>query len=190
MGMIVVPGQHSTTRIDTAEATILGKKPPEGIIHVVANGFATIRGETTHHLKESAKWKTVAAMQKWRKSQEIEELKQVCEWVRQAHRRYRKPMWLLLVVTKYDLFADDLSIKNDYYPGGRGAVVSMLDELTRQVGSDNFGWQAAAACSWLEPFDWKGHSIPSQLTGLQRDSFITELTKQVLTFCTAEGSRR
>jgi GTPase SAR1 family protein len=180
-GLVVIPGQDSPPRIIATQETILSKSPPDGIIHVVANGFATIRSDSSSDfLQTLERQKTLEGQQRLLQEREILELRQVCGWIRQAHRQHRKPMWLLLVITKYDLFSTATNLTSDYYPGGRGELVKSLDELKTQVGTDNFSWQATKACSWLEPFSIKSATIPSTLTNQQRDTMIEELVKLVL----------
>jgi len=189
VGLHVMPGQDSQPRIDAALETILGKAPPDGIVHVLANGFATTRGDgSSDVVREMAKLKTVGQYQKIQRKYEYSELDEVCRWIGQAHRKARKPAWVILAVTKYDLFPNELSLVHDeYFPGGRGGAVKRMEELTRSVGSVNFRWQSATVCSWLEPFVWKSESVPSQFTTAQRDTLVEELGKLILGLC--QGGR-
>ncbi len=184
VGLLVIPGQASTPRYEAAEATILGKRPPVGIIHVVANGFASIRGDgAASSLRKTVKLKTIASLRSELLLQEASELVQVCEWIRQAHRKGRRPAWLMLAVTKYDLFPTDMSIGKKYFPSGDGPIAKQLDRLTSQVGSDNFRWQAANVCGWLEDYEWKDAAVPSVYSVHQRDTLVEELVKKILGLC-------
>jgi len=185
VGLVVVPGQFSRPRMEAVEGTLLGKRPPVGVVHVVANGFASVRGhEASDTIAKTAKLKTVAEWQKSQRKREIEELEQVCGWIRQAHRNRRQPAWLILTVTKYDLFPDATAdLHDDYFPGGRGEVVKLLDELTRRVGSDNFRWQATTACGFLSDQLVAKAEVKSRLSPQQRDVLVEELGKLIGGFC-------
>ena len=190
-GLLVVPGQTGAPRWDAADKTILGSSPPDGIVHVVANGLATAPTRETGASKivhDLSKIKSLDSLKKYQREREIDDLRQIAEWVRQAHRTNRKPSWLLLVVTKYDLFPTETELKDHYFPGGRGKIVHHLDELTHQIGSDNFRWQAGTACGSLEQYNWEKHSVKSALSMVQRDTLVEELVKQVVSLCADGGS--
>ncbi len=187
IGLLVLPGQQITPRWDAAQETILGKKPPIGIIHVVANGFATIRSDIASEiLYTTNKLKTIESLRDSLKKQEEKELQQVCEWIRQSHRQSRKPSWLMLAVTKYDLYADDTSILQRYYPGGTGPVVKQLEKLTTQIGSDHFQWQATNVCGSLVPYVWKNAHADPAISTVQRDIMIVEFVKKIFGLCGQE----
>ncbi len=175
--------------MEAVETTLLGKRPPAGIVHVVANGFASVRGhEASEVLQKTAKLKTVQDWQKYQRKREIEELEQVCGWIRQAQQKRRRPAWLILTVTKYDLFPEATAdLRDHYFPGGRGDVVKLLDDLTRRVGSDNFRWQATTACGVLADQSVAKADVKSRLTPQQRDALIEELGKPIEGFCHYES---
>ena len=151
-GLLVVPGQSSAPRFAAVQSTLLGKRPPMGIIHVVANGFASIRGEeATRVLQKTARIRSIESLRSLLLRQEEEDLGQICEWIRIAHRSNRHPAWLMLAITKYDLFASDTGLGQSYFPGGSGKIAKQLELLTTQIGSDHFRWQAANVCGNLEP---------------------------------------
>lgn len=191
-GLIVIPGQESKPRVDAIAATVKGKNPPDGVIHVVANGFATSTTRdqsTTTGVKDRAKLKSIEAYQRYQREREIRDLEQLCGWIRYAQREHRKPCWLLLVVTKYDLFPTGANIDRAYFPGGNSSIVQKLDELTHQVGSDNFTWRTAQVCTHLEDFTWDDQTIKSGMTIVQRDTLIEELVKRIVALCDDGGVR-
>ncbi len=188
IGLKVIPGQSARPRMEAVERTLLGKTPPLGVVHVVANGFASIRGhESTEVIRKAGRVKSVADLQNLQRKREIEELRQVCGWLRDAHRMARQPSWLIVAVTKYDLFPDALAdVRSEYGPGGRGEVVKLLDDLVRFVGADNFQWQAVPVCGWLEDFTFARDGRKSRFTPQQRDVLVEELGKLISGFCHGE----
>lgn len=188
MGLTVIPGQTSAPRMKAIQDTLLGKNPPLGIIHVVANGFATTRSELADDLTSGAeKSKTLLSYRQSMLKSEVEDLFQICEWVRQAHRDGRRPVWLMLAVTKCDLFVDDPTASGRYAPGGRGSIPERLMRLTNQVGSDNFSWQAANICSSLVPFNWKSTSIKPQLDITTINVWLRDLINKLLDLSDTPG---
>lgn len=185
VGLVVVPGPFSRARMEPVEDTLLGNRPPVGVVHVVANGFASVRGhEASEALQKTAKLKSVEDWQGYQRRREIEELEQVCGWIRQAQQKRRQPAWLILTVTKYDLFPEATAeLRDDYFPGGRGDAVKLLDDLTRRVGSDNFRWQATTACGVLADQQVSKSEVKSRLSPQQRDALIEELGKLIEGFC-------
>ncbi len=188
MGLTVIPGQTSAPRMKAIQDTLLGKNPPLGIIHVVANGYATIRSELGDELTTGVgKSKTLHAYSQSMLKSEIEDLYQICEWIRQAHRTGRRPAWVMLAVTKCDLFVLDPTASGRYSPGGRGSIPERLMKLTNQIGSDNFSWQAANICSSLVPFNWKSTLIQSQLGVTTRNVWLRDLINKLLDLSDTSG---
>ena len=96
----VVPGENAATRLGALDE-VFHDDPVDGVLHVVADGLATGRrlaGTTGPALVE-------------REEQRARELE---DWTVTAHRiasmavRRPHPTWLVVVVTKVDLYADDV----------------------------------------------------------------------------------
>ena len=96
----VVPGENAATRLGALDE-VFHDEPVDGVLHVVANGYATPRrtGGTTG---------TALATREEQLAAELE------DWSITAHRiasmavRRERPTWLVIAVTKADLFADDI----------------------------------------------------------------------------------
>jgi hypothetical protein len=124
---LVVPGDNAATRLSALDE-VFHDEPVDGVIHVVANGHATPRrvagtsGDATATREEQ-----LAA--------ELE------DWAITAHRiasmavRRDKPVWLVIAVTKADLYADELDEVVRYYSPGSGSPFGdKLDELRALAG--------------------------------------------------------
>jgi hypothetical protein len=124
---LVVPGDNAATRLSALDE-VFHDEPVDGVIHVVANGYATPRrvagtsGDATATREEQ-----LAA--------ELE------DWAITAHRiasmavRRDKPVWLVIAVTKADLYADELDEVVRYYSPGSGSPFGdKLDELRALAG--------------------------------------------------------
>jgi hypothetical protein len=124
---LVVPGDNAATRLGALDE-VFHDEPVDGVIHVVANGYATPRrtGGTT------------GAATATREEQLAAELE---DWVITSHRiasmavRREKPVWLVIAVTKTDLYPEDLDEVVHYYSPGSGSPFGRkIDELRALAG--------------------------------------------------------
>ena len=107
---LVVPGDNAATRLSALDE-VFHDEPVDGVIHVVANGHATPRRVAgTTGLATATREEQLAA--------ELE------DWAITSHRiasmavRRDKPVWLVIAVTKTDLYADELDDVVRYYSRG------------------------------------------------------------------------
>lgn len=124
---LVVPGDNAATRLAALDQ-VFHDEPVDGVIHVVANGHATPRRPAG----------TTGPATATREEQLAAELE---DWSITAHRiasmavRRDKPVWLVIAVTKTDLYADDLDAVMDYYSPGSGSPFgTKVDELRALAG--------------------------------------------------------
>lgn len=136
----VVPGDNAATRLGALDE-VFHDEPVDGILHVVAYGHATPRrtGGTTG-----------AAEARTREEQLAAELE---DWTITAHRiasmavRRDKPVWLVVVVTKADLFAGDVEEAVRYYsPGSGSPFADRLDELRSLAGGAKLSVDVLPMC--------------------------------------------
>ncbi len=124
---LVVPGDNAATRLSALDE-VFHDEPVDGVIHVVANGHATPRRVAgTTGQATAARDQQLAA--------ELE------DWTITAHRiasmavRRDRPIWLVVAVTKVDLYADDLDEVLEYYSPGSGSPFGdRVDELRALAG--------------------------------------------------------
>lgn len=124
---LVVPGDNAATRLGALDQ-VFHDEPVDGVIHVVANGYATPRRTAG----------TTGVATATREDQLAAELE---DWAITSHRiasmavRRGKPVWLVVAVTKTDLYADDLERVVRYYSPGSGSPFGdKLDELRALAG--------------------------------------------------------
>lgn len=123
----VVPGDNAATRLGALDE-VFHDDPVDGVIHVVANGFATPRRAGG----------TSGAAHATREEQLVRELE---DWAITAHCiasmavRRDRPIWLVIAVTKTDLYADDVDDVVRYYsPGSGSPFATKVDELRALAG--------------------------------------------------------
>ena len=124
---LVVPGDNAATRLSALDE-VFHDEPVDGVIHVVANGHATPRRVAGTSGQATAT----------REEQLTAELE---DWAITAHRiasmavRRDKPIWLIIAVTKTDLYADELDDVVQYYSPGSGSPFgNKIDELRALAG--------------------------------------------------------
>lgn len=110
---LVVPGDNAATRLGALDE-VFHDEPVDGVIHVVANGHATPRRTAG----------TTGPGTATREEQLTAELE---DWTITSHRiasmavRRDKPIWLVIAVTKTDLYPDEIDEVVHYYSPGSGS---------------------------------------------------------------------
>jgi hypothetical protein len=124
---LVVPGDNAATRLGALDE-VFHDEPVDGVIHVVANGHATPRRTAG----------TTGSATATREEQLAAELE---DWAITSHRiasmavRRDRPVWLIIAVTKADLYADELDDVVHYYSPGSGSPFGdKVDELRALAG--------------------------------------------------------
>lgn len=124
---LVVPGDNAATRLGALDE-VFHDEPVDGVVHVVANGYATPRRTAG----------TTGAAVATREEQLAAELE---DWTITAHRiasmavRRDKPVWLVIAVSKADLYADEVDEAVRYYSPGSGTPFGdKVDELRALAG--------------------------------------------------------
>lgn len=124
---LVVPGDNAATRLGALDE-VFHDEPVDGVIHVVANGYATPRRTAG----------TTGAATASREQQLAAELE---DWTITSHRiasmavRRDKPIWLIIAVTKTDLYPDEIDEVVRYYsPGGGSPFGDKVDALRALAG--------------------------------------------------------
>ncbi|KAA1421522.1 hypothetical protein F0U44_04335 [Nocardioides humilatus] len=156
----VVPGENAATRLGALDE-VFHDAPVDGVLHVVANGYATGRRLAG----------TTGAVEAIREEQLERELE---DWTVTAHRiasmavRRPHPTWLIVVVTKVDLYAADVDdVVRSYSPGSGTPFGDRLDDLRALAGGAKLSIDVLPACSLLE----KG----SVVTAKRRDAYLEAL---------------
>lgn len=164
---LVVPGDNAATRLAALDE-VFHDGPVDGVIHVVANGYATPRRTAG----------TTGAGSATREEQLAAELE---DWTITAHRiasmavRRDKPIWLVIAVTKADLFADDLDAVVEYYSPGSGSPFGdRLDELRTLAGRAKLSVDVLPVSSQGGE---RGSAIPEKRASAMVDALATRLAQ-------------
>ena len=124
----VVPGNNAATRLGALDE-VFHDEPVDGILHVVAYGHATPRrvGGTSGAAPQTTREQQLAA--------ELHDWSITAHLIASMAVRRDHPIWLVIVVTKADLFPDQLEEAIRYYsPGSGSPFAEKLDELRSLAG--------------------------------------------------------
>jgi hypothetical protein len=159
----VVPGENAATRLGALDE-VFHDDAVDGVLHVVANGYATGRRLAG----------TTGAAAVDREQQLARELD---DWTITAHRiasmavRRQYPTWLIVVLTKVDLFADDVDEAVRYYsPGSGSPFAERFDELRSLAGGAKLAVDVLPVCSTVE-----GDAV----TPRRRDAYLSALESRM-----------
>jgi hypothetical protein len=164
---LVVPGDNAATRLGALDE-VFHDEPVDGVIHVVANGYATPR-------RTAGTTGTASASREEQLAAELE------DWTITAHRiasmavRRDRPVWLVIAVTKADLYPDDLDEVVHYYSPGSGSPFGdKVDSLRALAGG------ARLSIDVLPVSSQGGDStspIPAKRAGAMVDALATRLAQ-------------
>ncbi len=174
LAITVSPGQGGP-KVDSFNKIFDPQNAVDGIVFVAGSGYVTLRDEDSMEAMITKGFDSIA---KWRGlniREELEYLKDVCTHIRATKKKTRDIKWMLCAVTKADLFYDEITDVQKYYsPHSDSDFSSCLHELTMQVGSDNFEWDALPVCSHLENFPWGTSVQESRLGDEERDHYLAQ----------------
>lgn len=136
----VVPGDNAATRLGALDE-VFHDEPVDGVLHVVAHGHATPR-------RAAGTTGTAVATREELLAAELE------DWTITAHRiasmavRRDRPIWLVIAVTKADLYPDRIEEAVRYYsPGSRSPFADRLDELRALAGGARLSVDVLPVCT-------------------------------------------
>lgn len=123
----VVPGENAATRLGALDE-VFHDEPVDGVLHVVANGYATPR-------RTAGTSGTASASREQQLAAELEDFTITAHRIASMAIRRDQPIWLVICVTKTDLYADQVDQVVDYYSPGSGSPFGdKLDELRALAG--------------------------------------------------------
>jgi hypothetical protein len=179
----VIPGQDSNPRHCAIEELFLGKVPVDGIIHVVSFGYSVIREEQSKWiLVQDRNISTLTKFLNYQRKREIADLEATCDAIRQSHRRFHKPTWMVIALDTVDLYADKDEEARTRYQDPTGEFHQRLVELQNQVGRDFFRWELLPVCAYPQQFEWNGKIVIPQFGIDQRDILLAQFLDRLKSF--------
>lgn len=183
IALAVVPGQQGYHRQGAQDDLLLSKKPVDGVVHVVCNGYAAFHGAALG-LFDTQGTQSFEASRAHHHAREIDDFVETLELLRRSFKKHHKPFWMLVAVAKADLYQDTLgAAAARYAPGGEGPFQEALRVFQGRIGSDNFQWSAIPVCSWLETFSFGDTTIQPQMDMMQRDHSLAAFASTLERHC-------
>jgi len=180
----VMPGQKSPVRTESIEKAFNHGRKIDGVIHVVANGYSSLRDPIAEQIlvEEGG---TLARHRKEQMDLELTDFDSVAAEFRRAIQRKSNHPWLLVAVNKWDLFSDDTATKaaKRYYGMPGGTFYSRVDELGHEAGSDNLSYEIVAVASWLEDFTYGTEVAKFSMRTDQRNRSLLNLVRTISSLC-------
>jgi 50S ribosome-binding GTPase len=184
--LTTVPGQDAEPRHVALDRLFQSKQPVEGVIHVVANGYARVRSETARRvMARELKIDSIDKFRAFQLEKELADLGDTCEAIRAGHKRRHAPKWMIVAVDQADLYQDTISDVRDFYsPESNSMFAKRLKELKTQVGTDFFRWDHTIPVSAsLDPFEWNGSRVDPQITAEGRDAYLVQFFEILKSYC-------
>jgi hypothetical protein len=136
----VVPGENAATRLGALD-DVFHDEPVDGVLHVVANGYATPRrtGGTSGVAEATREHQLAAELEDWA----ITSHRIASMAVRRSH-----PTWLIIAVTKADLYPGSVEEAVHYYSPGSGSPFGeKVDELRALAGAAKLSIDVLPVCT-------------------------------------------
>ncbi|WP_327415341.1 hypothetical protein [Streptomyces sp. NBC_01233] len=146
---LVVPGQVAQER-DRAMNRILSEHTsPKGIVHVVCWGHNKVWNRSNQNVLERAARDSSGALtpesiRAWHLEKELADFEQLCDRINETRAAERSLRWLVVAVSKADLYWDRIEEVRDYYipgsdastqpPAGESGFCTALRDLADQTG--------------------------------------------------------
>ena len=186
--MTTVPGQQSSYRLESISDLFDGKNSVDGVIHVVANGFTSLRSTTIKKqlLANSPDTSSLEGYRIHQRTKELEDLRELVTMLRMSLIKSSNPKWLCLAVTKSDLFSSNLNEAKELYCNPNSEFALQLNDLMADVGKLRFQWFAMPTCATMQPFQWNESTAPSEgINDLQRNAMVKDLLNRIAKECTS-----
>lgn len=184
---IVIPGERSLDVRHSAFEEHLSSKGSEvsGLVYVTCAGLARPRSpDAAAHL--ARKLPELDAFVEAKLAEELDDFERTCHELEVYWRKHRRPLWLLVVTTKADLYQERLGAISDYYcADGSGPFARRLERLQNDIGRLNLAIDSAAVSCLGEDFSWGETTITSQLDDVARRAYVARLRARIHELCRA-----
>lgn len=192
--LVVVPGQESEERGNALAHMLEGGSYPEGVIHVVCWGYnkvwkANERAIISEEIKARRNGIDLDSVLAWHRRLELRDFEDTCARLKNAW-DHKSRLWLIVAVSKCDLFWPQRAAARDYYlpgsPDGESDFCAALRGLVSYVGEGNLDRLAVVpVSSYIESYEFDPE-LAGQSTTLdfpQSSNLVSRFRALVGEFC-------
>lgn len=159
----IIPGQNSRERSHGLERHLL-QNDLEGLIYVGDWGYTDLRDPNFEKQLISDGYDTLEKIRQYHLEKEVEDFRKVVEQLKISIHAGRGPKWLMIAITKYDLFKNNELDAEEYYKNPKGQFYSVLNDLFKNVGELNIDVQICFVSSKIDEFTWNSKKYLPQMT--------------------------
>lgn len=161
------PGQESVDRDSTITEAFEKSDKLEGIIYITDWGYTNYRDKIlSKKLIEEDDINSIKILRKRNLQSELEDFKIISAEIQKAFRNGKNISWLLIVVSKADLFYSEKELNRAekyYHPLYTGKFSKLLKKLENIVGTDRLKIDAVPFCAFPEDFKWHNEVKKSKI---------------------------
>ena len=186
MRLTTVPGNRaSLPREETLHELFEGRHPVNGVIHVVANGFAVKRSSEAVDQFAELGIDSIAKYRKQLLKEELDDLITTCSAIHKSHRLHHKPSWIIVIADKIDLYHGEAAAARDYYsPASKNKFGRQIHELILNVGRSFLRWEETVPlCTHIEKFTWGTETVENQLDPSDRNAYFNQFLALLKSYC-------
>jgi hypothetical protein len=196
---IVLPGQDSDERA-AASIKIFGHGSyPAGVIHAASWGYGTVwevgdQESVAEEIEATGRRADLEAIHEWNLREELGDFEETCTRLKEAWGR-RSQVWLIIAVTKCDLYWSDLGRVRDYYIPGRptpphpgqppseSAFCQLLRGVVEYVGEGNCKVAVVPLSCYTEAYRFNAVSKQASLDARTTANLVNQFRGLVGEFC-------
>jgi hypothetical protein len=173
-----IPGDRSIKRSSALHKLGAGKTKVDGVLHVIANGYLLPRGELARNAA-LARYPTLAELVRANRMDEAEDLRATLHDLRSYWVAKRKPFWVIIALTKADLYDDEGRVDAVRRLQSGGDLFNPLREFQDQVGALNVDIHVAVTACWPDPFVWGKERLDSSYDRARMEHHVELIRRQL-----------
>lgn len=165
----VIPGQQTAERERALDLALGSDNLLNGVIHVVDWGFTSIRDEIIKKTMVSDGLDTIDKVRKHNLDLELKEFHQTLERIKTSICNQRGPKWLVIALTKIDLYESSIDEAKQYYhPECCSPFAKALNDFYQIVGKNNIKVIIMPVSVMPEKFEWNGMKTLPQIDSITK----------------------
>lgn len=152
--ILVIPGQKFTERDLGIQTTFEEGKKIDGIIYVVDWGYTTLRDDVIRQTLIDSGIDSIEKIRQINIESEIIDFSEIVNKISNINDNDKLPKWLIILITKVDLFESKLVLaKSHYHPNGNSEFSKLLIKLNENT-NNNIRMEMVTTSSTIDSYSW------------------------------------